>query len=338
MRSLLFSSALVVCFALPAGAQGLQINPFPLQEKAPRMASEPPQKLEGAEFESFVDAVEEELEREQRKALKHDDKVEPESGGEVSPPVSTPEVEEQSSLYTEEDYRAMARAQLEYAPKPPPMPEPIPEPEAEPQAAPEKPRRVVYLVDDGQEAQAQPQVQTGTAPSAGQIDLLPEDVVVQRPVAPSPPPPAIRTKSDRSLMPKTGPYATYAASISDGGDIEHGQDTAYEPERPVKYDISSQPEMAKPQVSQQSGQWQARQGDALKDVLARWAEAHGAGFVWKTNQNFNVVRPVNASGSFENAVRMLLDQYLNHSTRPIGHLQVDDASGTKRLTVFVEEE
>ncbi len=44
-----------------------------------------------------------------------------------------------------------------------------------------------------------------------------------------------------------------------------------------------------------------------------------------------VKKPINVSGSYEEAVQTLLDQYMDDSRRPVGQLNIDPETGARTL-------
>ncbi len=81
--------------------------------------------------------------------------------------------------------------------------------------------------------------------------------------------------------------------------------------------------------------WNAAQGASVKSVLDQWAAKAGVAIVWQTPVMFPVKSAVNMSGSFEEAVQALLDQYMDDSKRPLAQLNTDPETGVRTLMMEI---
>ena len=78
----------------------------------------------------------------------------------------------------------------------------------------------------------------------------------------------------------------------------------------------------------------ANAGESVEDVLRSWSQAEGVGLLWKTTQNFDVLKPVSAQGDYASSVQALLDQYDGKALRPVGMLSTDPVTGTRTLSIM----
>lgn len=83
-----------------------------------------------------------------------------------------------------------------------------------------------------------------------------------------------------------------------------------------------------------NGRWSAPVGTSLQQVLQTWSKEAGVELVWQANQGFAVRLPVNSSGSYEQALQSLLNQYTDEKVRPNAQLNNDPVTG--RRTLFVQ--
>lgn len=81
------------------------------------------------------------------------------------------------------------------------------------------------------------------------------------------------------------------------------------------------------------GRWSAPVGASLQQVLQTWSKAAGVELVWEANQGFAVRLPVNAGGSYEQALQSLLNQYADEKLRPNAQLNNDPVTGCRTLFI-----
>ena len=79
--------------------------------------------------------------------------------------------------------------------------------------------------------------------------------------------------------------------------------------------------------------WHARHGVSLREVLARWSNTAGVGFVWDSAHEYLLVRDVSLTSSYAGALEVLLSQYVRKTPRPQGKLHVDPSTGERILVV-----
>jgi len=77
--------------------------------------------------------------------------------------------------------------------------------------------------------------------------------------------------------------------------------------------------------------WSAPAGANIQTILDQWASKAGVAIVWQSYMSVAVKKPVSVSGSFEEAVQTLLDQYSSDSSRPLGQLNIDPETGARTL-------
>lgn len=84
--------------------------------------------------------------------------------------------------------------------------------------------------------------------------------------------------------------------------------------------------------------WAALEGANVKDTLDLWSAQAGVDFVWDgSHRSFDVLRTATFDGSYEDAVRTLLDQYSESYIRPLGRLFVSPSNGRRVLVVEIGE-
>lgn len=69
-----------------------------------------------------------------------------------------------------------------------------------------------------------------------------------------------------------------------------------------------------------SSPWLAYAGADLREVLAHWSRRAGIEIVWSSGSDFPVLATLELGGSYEEAVRILLQQYDGQYIRPVGTL------------------
>ena len=79
--------------------------------------------------------------------------------------------------------------------------------------------------------------------------------------------------------------------------------------------------------------WKAKRGKNMTDVLAAWSDKAGVDFVWDSSNDFVLLETVDANETYENAVRVVLDQYKDSQIRPVGSLHIDPQNGERVLIV-----
>ena len=83
--------------------------------------------------------------------------------------------------------------------------------------------------------------------------------------------------------------------------------------------------------------WDAQRGANIQTVIDAWAKKAGVKVVWQSYMSVPVKSPVQVSGSFEEAVGGLLDQYATDSTRPVGQLNTDPQTGERTLLMNLDK-
>lgn len=83
--------------------------------------------------------------------------------------------------------------------------------------------------------------------------------------------------------------------------------------------------------------WAAPAGSSLQATLDQWAARAGVTVVWDDVVSLPVKKTVDVSGTFEQAVQSLLDQYGSDKTRPFGQLNTDPDNGQRTLTISLDK-
>ena len=78
-------------------------------------------------------------------------------------------------------------------------------------------------------------------------------------------------------------------------------------------------------------EWSAAPGSNIQSVLGQWSSKAGVAVVWQSYMNVAVKQPLKVSGTYEQAVQSLLDQFNNDSRRPVGQLNIDPETGARTL-------
>ncbi len=79
--------------------------------------------------------------------------------------------------------------------------------------------------------------------------------------------------------------------------------------------------------------WQAFRGADTRDVLETWAKESDVEFIWASDEGFEVLETLSIDTTFENAVRILLEQYDVHDLRPVASLHIDPNTRHRALVV-----
>lgn len=82
--------------------------------------------------------------------------------------------------------------------------------------------------------------------------------------------------------------------------------------------------------------WEAVAGASIRQTLDEWSRKAGVALVWEDRNEFAVLQPFEVTGSYEQAVTALLDQYLDDQVRPLAKLHNDPALGGRVLVVEVQ--
>lgn len=85
----------------------------------------------------------------------------------------------------------------------------------------------------------------------------------------------------------------------------------------------------------QSGQWTAKVGQMLHDVLIEWAARANVEVNWQAEYDYPIQASVVVNGTFEDAVRTMLHGFRDAKPQPLGRLHKNDALGQQVLVVTV---
>lgn len=89
------------------------------------------------------------------------------------------------------------------------------------------------------------------------------------------------------------------------------------------------PEKAAPAAS---GAWDGAKGATLRDVLKSWSDKAGVELYWSIDYDYRLSRDVDYTGSYDEAVGSLLDQFASVRPQPYGQLH-QSANGPRVLVV-----
>lgn len=92
-------------------------------------------------------------------------------------------------------------------------------------------------------------------------------------------------------------------------------------------------DMSSDHIFPELGGWNASAGTDMKTMLKLWSRKAGVSLVWKSPYSFPIRDDLSEQGSFEDAVREMLDQYKGKSPRPLGNIQIAKDTGSKILVI-----
>ncbi|MCB9981367.1 MAG: TcpQ domain-containing protein [Rhodospirillales bacterium] len=84
-------------------------------------------------------------------------------------------------------------------------------------------------------------------------------------------------------------------------------------------------------------QWRALEGQNIRQTLEQWSQAADVALIWDNVNAFAVLEPFEIRGDYEQAVQMLLDQYMRSDVRPVATLHLDPENQQKTLVVRIVE-
>lgn len=82
-----------------------------------------------------------------------------------------------------------------------------------------------------------------------------------------------------------------------------------------------------------TGQWTAPQGSSLKTVLESWSELQGVDLYWSSKFDYILAGDVNINGTYEDAVKILLDGFSQAQPKPTGRLHPNLPNGPAVLVI-----
>ncbi len=84
--------------------------------------------------------------------------------------------------------------------------------------------------------------------------------------------------------------------------------------------------------------WSVGAGQDLRSVLEAWSKDSGVEFIWDiSGHEFSALRSIEMSGGYEEAVRVLLNQYVEHAVRPVARLYLETAERKKTLVISLAD-
>lgn len=190
-------------------------------------------------------------------------------------------------------------------------PAPVPQPVLAPQPVPQPPQQDVVA----------PVYQS---PTYQPYDQQQAQVVYQQPVAQyAPPAPVMDQAAPQLQQPVAMPMVQPASPQPMPQPQPPSQQAAAGPQ-PLQIE---NPMIYVPQV------WEARPGQSLRAVLQEWCGRVGAELNWSAEYDYPVMASMNMSGTFEEAVRVLLSGFDNAKPTPRGRLHLNPAAGQSILIV-----
>lgn len=97
------------------------------------------------------------------------------------------------------------------------------------------------------------------------------------------------------------------------------------------------PVEARAPVGVQQLNWNALEGNSIRQVLQGWSAIANVELIWQSENDFAVLNPFIMSATYERAVQKLLDQYQDNQVRPVATLHIDPETNVKTLVVRVVE-
>lgn len=86
-------------------------------------------------------------------------------------------------------------------------------------------------------------------------------------------------------------------------------------------------------VNAKTQMWEAHKGDSLKDTLVQWSREANVNLVWNASRDYTVDSNVLVSGTFNTAIKSMMDQGLQAGNRP--QLKLIDNPGNNQATTFI---
>lgn len=84
--------------------------------------------------------------------------------------------------------------------------------------------------------------------------------------------------------------------------------------------------------------WTAEKGESLRYLLMNWSALEGVDMYWEPEQDYNMPEAIRASGSYADAVGMVLAAYEADEDRPLGRLYPRQDDGGKPVLVIQSSE
>lgn len=79
--------------------------------------------------------------------------------------------------------------------------------------------------------------------------------------------------------------------------------------------------------------WDATDGQSLETVLRNWSSLANVELIWDVGGQFETPQTMSLEGRYEDAVRLLLEQFEDREIRPLGSLHINQEGGKKILVV-----
>ena len=86
-----------------------------------------------------------------------------------------------------------------------------------------------------------------------------------------------------------------------------------------------------PEVTE--GQWLAQSGASLKTVLESWSSLEGVDLFWSSDYDYILAGDVNINGTYEAAVKTLLEGFSQAQPKPMGRLHPNLPNGPAVLVI-----
>ena len=80
----------------------------------------------------------------------------------------------------------------------------------------------------------------------------------------------------------------------------------------------------------------ARPGEAVEDVLRSWSDTNNVGFLWQTRTRYKVKEPVDGADGYEQSVEALVSQFSDEQRPLAAKLNIDPVTGFRTLMVTTQ--
>jgi len=126
-------------------------------------------------------------------------------------------------------------------------------------------------------------------------------------------------------MDSTAPMALESTDASMAEDMPVMMAAPQEEYTPVASAVAPQPDGAAPEMAMMAPAWTGERGDLLRDLLEGWSQQAGVELFWSSEYNYALEDTFQVSGSYEEAVRSILDEFKDANPRPYGRLHEGNA-------------
>jgi len=162
------------------------------------------------------------------------------------------------------------------------------------------------------------------APAPQPLQPRAQEVAYQQPqaitAAPAPQAPAVIAQAPTAMI---APQQTYAPALQkDPVPLIAAKTTENNPD---------EKDSIVPETT--AGQWTALSGTSLRTVLESWSSLEGVDLFWSSDYDYPLVGDVNVSGTYEEAVEILLSGFSDAKPKPVGRLHPNLPHGPAVLLI-----